>query len=106
MVRFIKKVEFSKKWLTGCICASLFFTLASYILSALDKQPLETLSGVIIETLWGTSGVSFAGYALQNSVRAYTSAKFGIPKEDLIEEKKEIPSELDEMLRKIYERNG
>ncbi len=104
-MRSTKKTEFSKKWLIGCICASLFFTLLSYILSALDKQPLETLSGVIIETLWGTSGISFAGYALQNCARAYTSAKFGIPKEDMPEEKKEIPPELDEVLKKIYERN-
>ena len=51
------------------------------MLSIFDKQPLETLSGVIIETLWGTSGVSFIGYAIQNSVRAFTSAKFGIPEE-------------------------
>ncbi len=100
-----KKSEFSKRWLIGCIVVSCVFTAASYILSLLDKQPLETLSSVIVETLWGTSGISFVGYALQNSVRAYTSSKFGIPKEEMPEEKKEIPPELDEVLKKIYERN-
>lgn len=77
-----KRSEFSKKWLRGCIITSVVFTAASYILSFFDKQPLETLSSTIIETLWGTSGVSFVGYALQNSVRAYTASKFGIPKEE------------------------
>lgn len=73
-----KKGEFSKRWLAACIIISVLFTAGSYILSAFDKQPLETLSAAIIEALWGTSGVSFIGYALQNSVRAFTSAKFGL----------------------------
>lgn len=66
-------------WLIACIVVSIFYTAASYILAAFDKQPLETLSAAIIETLWGASGISFVGYALQNSVRAYTSSKFGLP---------------------------
>lgn len=66
-------------WLIVCIVVSIVYTAASYILAAFDKQPLETLSAAIIETLWGTSGISFVGYALQNSVRAYTSSKFGLP---------------------------
>ncbi len=66
-------------WLITCIVVSIIYTAASYILAAFDKQPLETLSAAIIETLWGASGISFVGYALQNSVRAYTSSKFGIP---------------------------
>lgn len=74
-----KKTEFSKKWLIACIVVSITYTTASYILAAFDKQPLETLSAAIIETLWGASGISFVGYALQNSVRAYTSSKFGLP---------------------------
>lgn len=73
-----KKGEFSKRWLAACIIISVLFTTGSYALSAFDKQPLETLSATIIEALWGTSGVSFIGYALQNSVRAFTSAKFGL----------------------------
>ena len=36
----------------------------------------------IIEILWGTSGISFVGYVLQNSVRAYTSSKFGLPQDN------------------------
>ncbi len=98
------KKEFSKRWLTGCITASVIFTAASYILAAFDKQPLESLSASIIETLWGTSGISFVGYALQNSARAYTASKFGIPKEEPAE--KAIPPELDEMLKKLYERKN
>ncbi len=74
-----KKREFSKIWLVCCIVISVIFTAASYILAAFDKQPLETLSASVLETLWGASGVSFVGYALQNSVRAYTASKFGIP---------------------------
>ena len=74
-----KKGEFSKRWLIACILVSTIYTTVSYILAFLDKQPLETLSAAIIETLWGTSGISFVGYALQNSARAYTSSKFGIP---------------------------
>lgn len=73
-----KKGEFSKHWLAACIIISVLFTAGSYVLSAFDKQPLETLAATIIEALWGTSGVSFIGYALQNSVRAFTSAKFGL----------------------------
>ena len=80
--KMLKKTEFSKKWLIGCIAVSIIFTALSYVLSFFDKQPLETLSSTIIETLWGTSGISFVGYALQNSVRAYTASKFGIPKEE------------------------
>ena len=74
-----KKTEFSKKWLIGCMIVSVMFTAASYILAFLDKNPVAELSEAIIETLWGTSGISFVGYALQNSVRAYTASKFGLP---------------------------
>lgn len=77
-----KKRQFAKVWLVACIVVSIIYTTASYILAIFDKQPLETLSGIIIETLWGASGISFVGYALQNCVRAYTSSKFGIPKKE------------------------
>ena len=73
-----EKMEFSKKWLIACVVVSVVFTAASFVLSAFDKQPLETLSVAIIETLWGTSGVSFVGYALQNSARAFAFNKFGM----------------------------
>ena len=74
-----KKREFSKMWLVGCIVLSAAVTAASYILAAFDKDPVAGLSTAVIDTLWGTSGVSFLGYVLQNSVRAYTASKFGIP---------------------------
>ena len=77
-----KKRQFSKVWLVACIVISLIFTATSYILAAFDKNPVSDLSAVIVETLWGASGTSFVGYALQNCVRAYTSAKFGLPKEE------------------------
>ena len=76
------KMEFSKKWLIGCICVSLFFTLASYVLAWFDKNAVETLSVTIIETLWGTSAVSFVFYAGLNGVRAYTGSKWGIPTDE------------------------
>ena len=74
-----KKIEFSKKWLITCVVISLFYTTLSYVLAWFDKNTVEGLSTTIIDTLWGTSGISFIGYILQNSVRAYTSSKFGLP---------------------------
>lgn len=74
-----KKREFSKIWLVTCIVLSVSFTAASYVLAAFDKNPVSELAAAVIEAMWGTSGVSFAGYALQNCVRAFTSSKFGIP---------------------------
>lgn len=76
-----KKIEFSKKWLIACVVISLFYTSLSYLYGWFDKNTLETLSVEIIEILWGTSGISFVGYILQNSVRAFTSSKFGLPNE-------------------------
>ena len=76
-----KKMEFSKKWLIACVAISLFYTTLSYLYGWFDKNTLETLSAEIIEILWGTSGISFVGYALQNCVRAYTASKFGLPDE-------------------------
>lgn len=76
-----KKRQFSKVWLAACIVISVIFTAASYILAAFDKNPVSELSIAIIDAMWGTSGVSFVGYAVQNCVRAYTSSKFGLPKE-------------------------
>lgn len=76
-----KKPQFSKCWLAACIVISVIFTAASYVLAAFDKNPVSELSIAIIEAMWGTSGVSFVGYAVQNCVRAYTASKFGLPKE-------------------------
>ena len=77
-----KKLQFSKCWLAACIVISLIFTAASYVLAAFDKNPVSELSIAVIDAMWGTSGVSFVGYAVQNCVRAYTASKFGIIKED------------------------
>ena len=59
------KMEFSKKWLIGCIIISIVYTTFSYVLAWFDKNTVETLTVEIIETLWGASGVSFVAYALQ-----------------------------------------
>lgn len=83
-----KKLEFSKLWLICCITFTVIFTTASYILAAFDKQPLEALSSAIIDAMWGTSGVSYIGYAVQNCVRAFTASKFGIPKEEIRRERR------------------
>ena len=77
-----RKTEFSKKWLIACITASIAYTAASYVLATFDKQPLESLSATIVETLWGASGVSFIGYTLQNSARAFAFRKLGAEQED------------------------
>ena len=84
-----KKMEFSKKWLCACVIISIVYTTFSYILAWFDKNAVETLTVEIIETLWGASGVSFVAYALQNSVRAFTASKYGIPMEDIKEEESE-----------------
>lgn len=83
------KVEFSKKWLIGCIIVSIVYTTFSYILAWFDKNTVETLTVEIIETLWGASSISFAGYVLQNCVRSFTASKYGIPMEDIKEEESE-----------------
>lgn len=77
-----KKMEFSKKWLMACILISIFYTTLSYILAWFDKNAVESVTIELINTLWGTSGISFVGYVLQNSVRAYTSSKFGLPEKN------------------------
>ena len=83
------KMEFSKKWLIGCIIISIVYTTFSYILAWFDKNTVETLTVEIIETLWGTSGISFVSYALQNCVRSFTASKYGIPIDDIKEEESE-----------------
>lgn len=81
-----KHMEFSKKWLCACVIISIVYTTFSYILAWFDKNTVETLTVEIIETLWGTSSISFAGYVLQNCVRSFTASKYGIPMEDIKEE--------------------
>ena len=83
------KMEFSKKWLIGCIIISIVYTTFSYVLAWFDKNTVETLTVEIIETLWGASSISFAGYVLQNCVRSFTASKYGIPMEDIKEEESE-----------------
>ena len=83
------KMEFSKKWLIGCIIISIVYTTFSYILAWFDKNTVETLTVEIIETLWGASGISFVSYALQNCVRSFTASKYGIPIEDIKDEESE-----------------
>ena len=83
------KMEFSKKWLIGCIIISIVYTTFSYVLAWFDKNTVETLTVEIIETLWGASSISFAGYVLQNCVRSFTASKYGIPIEDIKDEESE-----------------
>lgn len=71
-----KKREFSKMWLVGCLAVTVLFVSFSYILSFLDKNPVETLSAQIVQCLCTVDGVSFFGYNLQNSVRAYSQNKY------------------------------
>ena len=83
------KMEFSKKWLIGCIIISIVYTTFSYVLAWFDKNAVETLTVEIIETLWGASSISFAGYVLQNCVRSFTASKYGIPIDDIKDEESE-----------------
>ena len=84
-----KRIEFSKKWLCACVIISIVYTTFSYVLAWFDKNAVETLTVEIIETLWGASSISFAGYVLQNCVRSFTASKYGIPMEDIKEEESE-----------------
>lgn len=83
---FDKRLEFMQKIILIAVVISIIFTAASYVLSIFDKNPVETLSMTIIQTLWGTTGTGLGAYALQNCVRAITSSKWGKPKEDVRKE--------------------
>ena len=89
MRKMKQKMEFSKKWLIGCIIISIVYTTFSYVLAWFDKNTVETLTVEIIETLWGASSISFAGYVLQNCVTSFTASKYGIPMEDIKDEESE-----------------
>lgn len=77
-----KRMEFSKKWLIACIVISLFYTTLSYVFGWFEKNTLETLSIEILQLLWGSSSIAFIGYVLQNSVRAFTASKYGLPQDN------------------------
>ena len=91
-----KKLEFAQKWLIGCMIISVVFTSMSYILSWFDKNPVESLSITIIQTLWSSTGVSFAGYTVLNSVRAVTGSVWGIPNNTDINNINTINNSLDQ----------
>ena len=91
-----KKLEFAQKWLIGCMIISVVFTSLSYILSWFDKNPVESLSMTIIQTLWSSTGFSFAGYTILNSVRAFTGSKYGIPNNTDINNINTINNSLDQ----------
>ena len=91
-----KRLEFAQKWLIGCMIISVVFTSLSYILSWFDKNPVEGLSMTIIQTLWSSTGVSFAGYTILNSVRAVTSSVWGIPNNTDINNINTINNSLDQ----------
>ena len=91
-----KKLEFAQKWLIGCMVISVVFTSLSYILSWFDKNPVESLSMTIIQTLWSSTGFSFAGYTVLNSVRAVTGSVWGIPNNTDINNINTINNSLDQ----------
>ena len=91
-----KKLEFAQKWLISCIIISVVFTSLSYILSWFDKNPVESLSMTIIQTLWSSTGVSFAGYTILNRVRAVTGSVWGIPNNTDINNINTINNSLDQ----------
>lgn len=70
-----RKTEFSKLWLMGVFSATMIFISASYILSALDKNPVEGLSSTIAGAFLTTDAISFFGYNLQNIGRALSRRK-------------------------------
>ena len=92
------KMEFSKKFLLGSIICSIVFTTFSYVLALLDKSTVEALSIEVINTLWGSSAMAFVFYTGQNSVRAFTSSRWGIPQSS---ENKENVSEPEEVIEEI-----
>lgn len=80
-----KKPEFSKRWLVAVVVVSTLFTAASYILSWMDKNPVENLSIAIVQIMWAVDGVCFIGYNAQNSIRAYSQNKFSTTSQTLRE---------------------
>lgn len=73
-----KKLEFFQKVIIVLVVLSSLTTAASYVLAAFDKQTVETLSTEVFKTLWGGTEVGLGAYALLHSVRAVTSAKYGL----------------------------
>lgn len=76
VVKAKKKQEFSKKWLIACMSVTIFFCTLSYVLSFLEKDPVQELSAAIINAMFIVDGTSFLAYALQNSMRAYAQDKY------------------------------
>ncbi len=69
------KTEFSKCWLFGCIIFTILVTIASFVLSIFDKNPVSELAIAIVQVAWPTSGACFIGYNFQNSARAIAKRK-------------------------------
>lgn len=71
-----KKLEFTQKWLIGCAAVTVIYVSLSYLLSYLEKEPLQELSIAIMNTLMVVDGTSVLGYITQNAVRAYSVDKY------------------------------
>ena len=70
------KREYSKIFMTSLLIFTLVLVTLSYILSFMDKNPVESLSTSIIEKVLNVDFLCFAFYIIQNSVRAWTLNKY------------------------------
>lgn len=65
-----KKLEFMQKAVISTLVIAIFYTSLSYLLSFLDKNPVEQLTITIVQFVWGAVITSFLAYMTQNCMRA------------------------------------
>ena len=94
-----KKLEFSQKWLIWCGIATISSVLLSFTFSAFGFDALESLSSTVVTVFGSITGLSFAAYGTQNSVRAHSADKYGISTINTSEE------DSDETPVELYENN-
>lgn len=82
----MKKIEFSKLWLICCSSITFLFCALSYIWALIGVDTVSDLSIALVQTLLTVDGISFIGYTIQNSVRAYSADKYGYKEESCAEE--------------------
>lgn len=90
-----KPLEFSQKWLIWCGIATISSVLLSFAFSALGLDALESLSSTVVTVFGSITGLSFAAYGTQNSVRAHSADKYRIKTVDTTtEDSDETPIDL------------
>ena len=71
-----KTLEFSQKYVLSAGLAMFLFALLSFLMSSLGKETLENLSIEMVRMFGNVAAIAFAGYNVQNSVRAVSYDKY------------------------------